>query len=114
MTDNYHNIIDYAIHNSNEMANYLLWKEAIWSIRHPNKVMFRSYRWTAIGDEVVPIGMLAHLQNERWKHGYVRGILALPDLSETDLAKEIKKALESDNRAIPKISMPLNYSNEEL
>lgn len=45
---------------------------------------------------------------------YARGILALPDLSETDVAKEIKKTLKSDNKAIPKISMPSNYSDEEL
>lgn len=113
MTDNYHNAIDYAIHNSNNMANYLLWKEAIWSIRHPNKVMFRSYQWRAIIDEVVPIGMVEYLQNQRWKYGHVRGVLALPDLSETDVAKKIKEALES-LWAIPTIPIPSNYSNEEL
>ena len=114
MTNNYHNIIDYAMHNANKMANYLLWKEAIWSIRHPNKVMPRSYRWCAINDKVVPIGVVEYLQNQRWLYGCVRGILALPDLSKTDVAKEIKEALESDNRMIPMISMPPNFSNAEL
>ena len=104
MTDNYPNIISYAVHNANKMANYLLWKEAIWSIRHPNKVMFRSYRWCAIGNKVVPVGMIEYLQNQRWEHGYVRGILALPDLSEIEVAKEIKKMLESDDMRIPTIS----------
>ena len=105
MTDNYPNIISYAVHNANNMANYLLWKEAIWAIRHPNKVMFRSYRWYSVGNQVVPIGLVEYLQNQRWKNGYVRGILALPDyMSETDVAKEIKKMLESDDMGIPTIS----------
>ena len=106
MTDHYIDALRYAMHNSNEMANYLLWKEAIWSIRHPNKVMVRSYRWTAIGDKVVPIGMFEYLQNQRWIHGRVRGLLALPDLSETEVAKEIKEVLESDDKGIPMIPMP--------
>ena len=88
------------------MAGYLLWKEAIWAIRHPNKVMFRSYRWSAVNDKAVPVGMVEYLQNLRWKYGRVRGILALPDLSKTETAKEIKRTLESNDEVIPTIQIP--------
>lgn len=84
MIDHTADVLRYAMECNMRMENYLLWKEAIWAVRHPNKAMFRSYHWTAIIDKVIPVGMVEYLQNQRWEHGHVRGVLALPDTRGQD------------------------------